>query len=155
MMHLSRYLAAAAFSAALVFAQGPRPRGFGPAGTPPDPATMIQMRVSYLVSLLGLSDAQKTQATTIFTNASTAAQSILTNVQTDRDALAAAIKANSTATIDQLAASIGTLEGQLTAINAKADAAFYAILTAAQQATYDSMPHGGPGMPGFGHPPPQ
>jgi Spy/CpxP family protein refolding chaperone len=154
-------LAAAAFSAALVFAQGPHPRGFGASGTPPDPATMIQMRVSYLVSLLGLSDAQKTQATTIFTNAYTAAQSILTSVQTDRGALAAAIKADSPATIDQLAASIGTLEGQLTAINAKADAAFYAILTAAQQATYDSMPHGGPGGPGgpgghgFGPPPPR
>lgn len=111
---------------------------------------MIQMRVSYLASLLTLTDAQKTQATTIFTNAYTAAQSIHATLQTEHDALAAAVKANNTNAIDQAAASIGTLEGQLTSINAKADAAFYAILTAAQQATYDSTPHGGPGGHGFG-----
>ena len=109
------------------------------------------MKVSFLASLLTLTDAQKTQATTIFTNASTSSQTILTSLQTDRQSLSSAVKTNNTASIDQVAATIGTLEGQLTAINAKADAAFYAVLTADQQTKYDALPHGGPGFPGMGH----
>jgi len=146
--------ATAALSVSLMFAQGFRPRDNGV--TPPDPATMVQMRVAHLTALLSLTAAQQTQATTIFTNASTAAQTVHTSLQTDRDSLTTAIQANNSATIDQLAASIGTLQGQLTSINAKADAAFYAILTSTQQTTYNSMPHGpaGPG-PGPGGPPPQ
>ena len=78
-----------------------------------------------------------------------------------------AIKGNALGTIDSLAASTGTVEGQLLAIQAKADAAFYALLTAEQKTKYDSMPQGrgpggrgpgpmgpggpgGPGMQGFG-----
>src|SRR5690349_1738478 len=120
----------------------------------PDPATMIQMRVAMLASLLNLTDAQKTEATTIFTNAQSASQTVRDSLQTQRQSLAAAVKANNTATIDSLSQTIGSLEGQLVAINSKAEAAFYAILTADQQAKYDSTSHGlrnrGPG--GFGHP---
>jgi len=116
--------------------------------TPPDPATQAQMRVNRLASELSLTDAQKASALTIFTNAITAAQAAQTNVQTARTALTAAVKANNTAGIDQASATLGTLSGQLTAINAKADAAFYAILTSAQQTLYDATPHGGPGGPG-------
>jgi len=146
--------AAAALSASLMFAQGFRPRDNG--GTPPDPATMVQMKVAHLTALLTLNTAQQTQASTIFTNASTAGQTIHTNLQTNRESLAAAIKANNSESIDQLAVSMGTLQGQLTSINAKAEAAFRALLTSDQQTSYDSMPHGpgGPG-PGPGGPPPQ
>ena len=153
----SSLLLAATFCAALVFAQGPRPRA-SDGGTPPDPTTMIQMRVNRLTTLLGLTDAQKSQATTIFTNAYTASQSILTSLQTAHQSLAAAVTANSAATIDQVSGTIGTLEGQLLAINSKADSAFYAILTSDQQTKFDAMPHGGPGggfgppAPGFGGP---
>jgi Spy/CpxP family protein refolding chaperone len=121
-------------------------------GPPPDPAIMIQMKVDRLATLLSLTDAQKTQATTIFTNAYNAGQSIHTSLQTDQQTLSTAVKANSAATIDQVSGTIGTLEGQLTAINAKADAAFYALLTADQKAKYDALPHGGPGFgpPGRG-----
>jgi len=145
----------AALTTVLALAQYPRPRASG--GTPPDPATMIQMRVAHLTALLGLTSAQQTQATTIFTNAYTAGQSIQTSLQTDRTTLSDAVKANTTTTIDQVSGTIGTLQGQLLAINSKADAAFYAILTADQKTTYDSMPHGpgGPGGPGgHGGPPP-
>jgi Spy/CpxP family protein refolding chaperone len=114
---------------------------------------MIQMRVSHLTVLLSLTSAQQTQATTIFTNALTASQSVQSSLHTDRDTLATAVKANNTAAIDQVSVTIGTLQGQLTAINAKSDAAFYAILTPDQQAKYDAMPHGGPGG-GFGPPGP-
>jgi len=113
---------------------------------------MIQHRVDQLTTLLSLTTAQQAQATTIFTNALNAGQSIQSSLKTDRDSLAAAIKTNNTATIDQVSATIGTLQGQLTAINAKSDAAFYAILTPDQQAKYDALPHGGPGGGGFGPP---
>ena len=101
--------------------------------TPPDPATMAQMRVNRLATELSLTDAQKTTALSIFTTAYTAAQTVQTNLQTNRQSLATAVKNNDAATIDQLAAASGTLSGQLTAINSKADAAFYAILTAAPE----------------------
>ena len=60
------------------------------------------------------------------------------------------MKANNAATIDQLAATIGTATGQLASINGKADAAFYAILTTDQKAIFDSHPAGGRGPGGFG-----
>jgi Spy/CpxP family protein refolding chaperone len=119
--------------------------------TPPDPQVMIQMRVSFLASYLTLTDAQKAGATSIYTNACTAGQTIQTNLQTSRQSLASAVKKNDTATIATLAATIGTLTGQLTAINSTADASFYALLTADQQTRYDAMPPGfggGPGGPG-------
>jgi Spy/CpxP family protein refolding chaperone len=121
------------------------------APTPPDPATQAKMRVNMLASQLNLTDAQKTSALTIFTAAFTAAQTIHTSLQTNRSSLTAAVKNNDTAAIDQLSVTAGTLSGQLTAINSKADAAFYAILTADQKTLYDAMPHGGgPGGPGRG-----
>jgi Spy/CpxP family protein refolding chaperone len=134
------WLAAALCSVAL--AQGP--------GGPPDPATMVANRVNMLAAQLSLTDAQKASATTIFTNAATAAESIRTSLDSNRSSLQTAVQKNDTASIDQLAATFGTLQGQLTAINSKADAAFYAILTPTQKTAYDAMPHGGPG--GFGGP---
>lgn len=124
----------------VVLAQGP--------GGPPDPATMVANRVAMLTAQLSLTDAQKASATTIFTNAANSAESIRTSLQSNRDSLQSAVQKNDTAAIDQLAATFGTLQGQLTAINSKADAAFYAILTATQKTAYDAMPHGGPGGPG-------
>ena len=126
------------------FAQGPG----GPHGAPPDAATMMQNRVNFLTSSLSLTAAQVAQATQIFTTASTASESIRTSQQSTRQSLAAAIKKNDVATIDSLALTSGQLSGELIAIESKADAQFYAILTADQQAKYDLMPHGGPG--GFG-----
>ena len=134
-------------AAALAFAQG-GPRRMGPGGgTPPDPATMVKMHVEMLAVQLNLTDDQKARATTICTDAHTAVQGIQTSMQTAREALAAAVKKNDVAAIDQAAAAIGTATAQLTAINGKADAAFYAILTADQQAQADKMPPrgGGPG----------
>ncbi len=127
-------------SSGLMFAQpGRGPRDFG--GAPPDPATMVQMRVNHLATTVNLTDAQKAQATSIFTNAVTAEQSIHTNLRAAQQNLATAIKNNDSASIDQIAATIGTYQGQLAAANAKAEAAFYAILTADQKANYN--PGGG------------
>jgi hypothetical protein len=120
------------------------------APTPPDPATQAQMRVNMLASQLNLTDAQKSSALSIFTASFTAAQNIQTSLQANRTSLSDAVKKNDTATIDQLSATAGTLTAQLTAIDSKADAAFYTLLTADQKTLYDAMPHGGPGGRGFG-----
>jgi len=138
---------AGALSAALVFAQGR-----GSDGAPPDPATAAQMRVSHLTSGLSLTDSQQAQATAIFTNALTHSQNLHASLKANRQSLADAVKKNDTASIDQLSAAAGTLDGQLTAIEAKANAAVYAMLTPDQQAKFDAMPHGGPrgGGPGAG-----
>jgi hypothetical protein len=111
---------------------------------------MIQMRVNSLATLLDLTDAQKASATAIFTNAQAADQSIQTSLQEARQSLPDAIKKNNFAQIDTLAVTIGTLTGQLTAIDGKAQAASYAILTADQQTKYDTLPPGGPGGPEAG-----
>ena len=149
MIQIARFFGVAALSAALMLGQHMGPRANG---TPPDPTTMIQNKVARLTTLLTLTTAQQTQATTIFTNAFTSSQSVMTSLQTDQQSLSDAVKANNSATIDQVAGTIGTLQGQLAAINAKANAAFYAILTADQQAKFDALPHGGPGFgpPGGG-----
>lgn len=143
-LKLAKLFAAVAVSAALALAQGR-----GPGGAPPDPQTRIQMRVSFLATLLDLTDAQKATAITIFADAYTASQTPQSNLRTARQSLSDAVKSNNTGAIDQISATIGALSGQLTAIDSKADAAFYALLTAAQQAKYDATPHGGPG---FGRP---
>jgi Spy/CpxP family protein refolding chaperone len=70
-----------------------------------------------------------------------------------RDALKAAIKANSSdSELDRLSAAAGVIEGQLTGIQAKASAKFYALLTADQKTKYDALGNrgGGPGRNRFG-----
>jgi hypothetical protein len=59
-----------------------------------------------------------------------------------------AVRTNNPASIDQLAITAGTLSGQLMAVQRKADAAFYQILTAEQKEKFDSMPRGFGGGPG-------
>lgn len=137
-MTQTKLLLAGALSAALVFAQGPR----GPHGAPPDPQSMVQRRVGFLTNSLSLTEDQKAKASTIFAAAFTTGQNIRASERANRQSLAEAIKKNDTAAIDQLSAAAGTLSGQLTAIEAKANAAVYAMLTTDQQARLDALPHG-------------
>jgi Spy/CpxP family protein refolding chaperone len=140
--------AAAALAAGCIVAQG---RGGGtPPGVPADPTTMIQRRVDMLANRLSLTDDQKAKAITNFTNAFTASQTVQQSLQSNRQSLADAVKRNDTAAIESLSTAAGSLSGELTAINSKADAAFYATLTDDQKTKYDSMPHGGPGPGGPG-----
>ena len=131
-----------------------RPFGVLTRAAVPDPATIVANQVARLTNLLTLTTAQQTQATTIFTDALTAITPLQTSEVTARQALPAAVKSNATATIDQLSTTIGSLEGQMMSIQNKADAAFYAILTADQQTKLDQTnflngPGLGPGGPGF------
>lgn len=147
-MRLGITVLGVALSAGLMFAQGPgqgrQQRGGGPpaAGsnvvrTPPDPAKMVERRVSMLTRWLELAPDQVTQATSIFTGAATASQAVRTSMQSNHKALREAVKANSIAGIDQAANALGSATAQITSIDAKAEAAFYAILTADQKARYD------------------
>ena len=127
-------------------AQRPGPRAIG---TPPDPTTAAQNRVARLTTLLDLTTAQAAQATTIFTNSLTAISPLQATLKTDRQTLETAISVNALSVIDQISANMGTVTGQITAIQSKAEAALYAILTPAQQAKVAQLGGlGGPG--GFG-----
>lgn len=133
------------------------------ARTPPSPQQMAQHRVEMLTAMLSLTTAQQQQATTIFTDAATAAQAVHTNMRTAHDALRTAVMANNAAGIDTAATTIGSLTGQVASIEAKADAAFNQLLTADQQTKLSQLgqagfrpggPHGGFGFGGRGGAPP-
>lgn len=107
-------------------------------------------RLNFLVGYLNLTDAQRAQATTIFDAASTARQTANGRLTAARTALNAVIKTNpADAQVDQLAAAVGVVEGQLAAIQVKAQAKFYALLTAEQKTRYDQLlANGGGGLGG-------
>ncbi|MBL8241840.1 MAG: Spy/CpxP family protein refolding chaperone [Bryobacterales bacterium] len=106
-------------------------------------------RLEYLAGYLSLTDAQKTQAKTIFDAADTATQTARGQLDAAQEALATAVKGNrSDAELDRLAAATGVIQGQIAAIRAKANAKFYALLTTEQKAKYDAMGDRGPGGPG-------
>ena len=142
MKRIAMSIAVATLSLTALAAQDFRPRGGGPGG-PGGPGGA--RRIESLRTLLELTAAQVTQATTIFTTADTAVTPLSTNLATARAALANAVKSNSTAIIDQQSTMIGTLTGQITAIRAKADAAFYALLTTAQKTKFDAIGERGGG----------
>jgi Spy/CpxP family protein refolding chaperone len=101
-----------------------------------DPAAMVQRQITRLDQTLSLTAEQKTQATTLFTNAMTSNQAVMENLRHAHTSLAAAIKSNDANAISTLSAQIGTLTGQMTANTAKADASFYGLLTPDQQSKY-------------------
>ncbi len=130
---MNKLISALLFTATLVCAQ---PR------TPPDPATQAQREVQFLTKRLTLTAAQQATATTIFTNQFTADAATHASMKTARTALTTAIQTNNSNGIETTANEIGTLTAQLTVSDATAQAAFYAILTPAQQTAYNQHPAG-------------
>jgi len=88
---------------------------------------------------LNLTDAQKTQAKTIFQQNRQNVQPIQQQMMQNRQSLAAAVKANDTAAIQQLSAQQGTLQGQVVAQRSESMAKFYGILTPEQKAKADQI----------------
>jgi Spy/CpxP family protein refolding chaperone len=126
-------------------------------GNPPDPA-MRQHRIDFLTRQLSLTPQQQQQATTIFGEVGNNAKATHDQMRTAHDNLKTAIQKNDSAAIEQAANTIGTLTTQMTVAHAKAQAAFYQILTPDQQAKMNDMEshhrrgmgwrrHGGPGGP--------
>jgi len=111
-----------------------------------DPAKMVEARVAMLAQTLNLTEAQKSQAQKIFSDAQAAAERFREEMQVARQELQTAIKANDLASIERNAREIGTAMGEMTIIDARAQAAFYALLTAEQRTKYDQMPARGFGM---------
>lgn len=118
-------------------------RGGGPGGPGGPGGAQGAGRLDFLAGYLGLTEAQKTQAQTIFDAARAANETAMGQMEAAQESLQAAIKANNTAQITTLATQIGGLHGTMLGNRAKADAAFYAILTADQRAKLDARP--GPG----------
>src|SRR5438105_8950904 len=110
---------------------------------PPDPATMAQHRIKFLTAVLSLSAAQQQQALTIFTNAANPETNWHNSMKAAHEALDTAVKNNDSAGISQAATAIGDLTAQMVTAHAKADAAFYQILTADQKSKFNQLePHG-------------
>lgn len=106
---------------------------------PPDPATMAQHRVQMLTKNLSLTPDQQKQALTIFTEAETSEADLHGNMKAAHDALETAVKSNDANGITQAAATIGSVTAEMTTIQGKADAAFYALLTPDQQTKFSEL----------------
>lgn len=97
-------------------------------------------QVDFLADYLSLTDAQKTAATGIFDTAKAAREALSTSITTARDNITAAVKRNAAEVeFDNLGKALGELQGKVAAIEAKADAKFYALLTAEQKTKYDNL----------------
>jgi hypothetical protein len=132
-----------------LFAQGGFGQGRG--GTPPTPEQMVERRVQMLTNLLTLDASQQAQAKTIFTDEATASQALQEKAKAAHDALQTAVKSGAPdAQIDSLSAQVGVVQGQSTAIHAKAQTKFRLILNATQKEKLDSSRGGGPGGWGGG-----
>ena len=119
---------------------------------PPDPAQMVQHRVSFLTNKLGLSSSQQEQATTIFTNEMSTGSGLRGQMKAAHQNLSAAVQKGDNAGIDQASSTIGNLTSQMIAAHSKAEAAFVQTLNPDQQKTYSEIHKGGWGMRGFhGH----
>ena len=127
-----------ALSATVVFGQESRMQRGGGLGGP-----SIENRIARLTTLLTLTAAQQTQATSIFTAAQTTITTLRTSLSAARTALQTAVRANDATTITAQSTQIGTLTGQQVAAEASAEAAFYALLTPAQQTIYNELRSGG------------
>ena len=112
-----------------------------------------------MLASLTLTAAQQTQATTIFTTALNSINTQQTTITTARTALATAVKANDNTAISTQSTAIGNAEGQIVALQARADAAFYALLAADQKTKLlaadddfgSELGFGGLHLPGGGH----
>lgn len=141
------FLLTSAFATCLAFAQRPGDK-------PPTAANFAERRIQHLTTLLSLTSDQQQQATTIFASAATAQSAVRDGLKNAHQALKDAVKTNNLSAIEQASTTIGNLTAQSTSANAKADAAFYQILTPDQQTKLNQIqdqhhgPFGGAGLGG-------
>lgn len=114
--------------------------------TPPTPAQIVANEVARLTKLLTLTTAQQAEATTIFTTEQSALAPITASMQSARTALKTAVQNNDRGGISVQASAIGSLTTQEVEAQSTANAAFYAVLTPAQQTLYNQRR--GPGASG-------
>jgi hypothetical protein len=128
--------------AAPMFAQG---------HTPPTPAQMVARRVAHLTTLLDLMPGQVTTATAAYTLAATNNATLEPQLRAARQALKADIEGTTGGKgIAADTTTIGTLEGQILANDATAEAALWAVLSTTQQDKLKALGPGGMGGMGMG-----
>jgi hypothetical protein len=119
------------------------------------PRTWAQEMVSRLANRLGLSEPQKQQALVVYMNVEESSRPLERKITEQRRALREAIKNNaSESQIEQISALLGSLIGQLTAIETKGESSFYGLLSPEQRRKWD-QPFRGPGRGPAGRPPDQ
>jgi Spy/CpxP family protein refolding chaperone len=94
--------------------------------------------IGFLTTLLSLTANQQTQAASIFSAAIASLSTVKQSMKSARQNLGEAVIFNA-ADINQMAAAIGNLAAQRHSIGASANAAFFQILTPAQQATLNQL----------------
>ena len=96
--------------------------------------------IAYWTSSLGLNAAQMANLRTILTDQQTSINALKTSLDGARAALAASAKANSAdSDMDRLATSLGSIFAQAVAVQAKAYARFYALLTPEQKQKFETL----------------
>jgi Spy/CpxP family protein refolding chaperone len=128
---LTIFAAVAALAAGIVFAQAPAATTQAPA-----PRAAARQRI---IQALNLTDAQKTQAKTIFQQTRQQTQPVRDQLKQNRQALAAAVKANDTNQIQQLSQAQGSLLAQMVGARAQARAQLYSMLTPDQRTKADQI----------------
>ncbi len=122
-----------------------------PAQNEPTAAQMAQMMVQRYTQTLSLTPTQQEQALVLFTTEQTAEATIHTSERLARQMLATAIEANDTASMTQVSALVGELNGQTTLAHSVAEAGLYLTLTADQKTKFAQLlandQGGGPGGP--------
>ena len=94
----------------------------------------VDHHLSYLTTVLSLSNTQQLQAKTILTNAMNENQPLLNNIKTERRGLRAAVEKNEPpSTVKQFSDKIGNDVSQLAMNDATAGEQLYKILNADQQ----------------------
>ena len=131
-----RFLTISAFATCILAAQTSN-------GLPP-PTDLGRRHVNVLNILLTLTTGQQDQATTIFTDAATAEATSRESLKATYQSLQDAVANHDSAAIDRISLTIGTLNAQVTALEAKADAALYEILTPEQQTKFKQSQEQGP-----------
>jgi len=109
-----------------------------PALLPPAPPATDP--VAYWTTYLGLDSAQQGSLRTILSDQQNSVSSLKANLNQAHDALRAAAKgASSDPAIDNLAANLGAVYAQVVAVQAKAYARFYVMLTPDQKQKLDTL----------------
>jgi hypothetical protein len=134
------------FATAPLFAQNP---GGQRGNHQPNIASMVQMRVKRLTTLLDLTPGEQAALTELFTKNAAADQPLMSGMRTAEQALRTAEKNNDTAGIQSASTQIGTITGELTALRASLNIGIEASLTPDQLAKYKALGPAAGGGPGF------
>lgn len=107
--------------------------------TAPDPAAMVARRVEMLTKVLDLTSTQATAVTKIFTDEIAQVKAARAKLDGVPAKLQTAVKTDDLGAIGTLSQTIGTVHGEVVAIQSKAQAAFRLILTPDQIAKLDAL----------------